>query len=91
MVGGEVKESYGLSGEVRGVDQRKGVVVRAKTSIEETLLVDKHMPAKASGQLNTILFTPKWYHSLWYMKIRKPLNKFLAIIMATGSIILLIA
>lgn len=42
-------------------------------------------------ELHTILFPIKWYHTLWYLRIRKTLNKILAIIMATGSIVVLIA
>ena len=46
---------------------------------------------KNNAKLKTILFKPKWYHNLWYLTLRQHVNKILAIIIGTCSIILLIA
>jgi len=46
---------------------------------------------KNNAELKTILFKPKWYHNLWYLTLRQHVNKILAIIIGTCSIILLIA
>ena len=55
---------------------------------DEQLIKDKHYP-NYSGQLHTKLFEAKWYHSLWYLKYRKVVNRILAMIIGTGAIVLL--